>query len=77
MNIVLYTKDNCQNCNSAKNLLEARSIEYTAYDLSDPHKMAEFLQVNPEKRQMPQIWINGQYVGGLAGLQAGLKQLGL
>jgi glutaredoxin 3 len=26
-------------------------------------------------RQMPQIFINGQRVGGLAGLQAALKQI--
>jgi glutaredoxin 3 len=29
----------------------------------------------PEARQMPQIFIDGQRVGGLAGLQAALKQL--
>jgi glutaredoxin 3 len=28
-------------------------------------------------RQMPQIFIEGQRVGGLAGLQAALKELGL
>jgi glutaredoxin 3 len=29
----------------------------------------------PDLRQMPQIFINDQRVGGLAGLQAALKQL--
>jgi len=28
-------------------------------------------------KQMPAIYINEQYVGGLAGLQAALKQVGL
>jgi glutaredoxin 3 len=31
----------------------------------------------PEARQLPQIFIEGQRVGGLAGLQAALKELGL
>jgi glutaredoxin 3 len=31
----------------------------------------------PEARQMPQIFINNQRVGGLAGLQNALKELGL
>jgi glutaredoxin 3 len=35
------------------------------------------LKIHPEARQMPQIFINNQRVGGLAGLQAALKELGL
>ena len=31
----------------------------------------------PEVKQMPQIFINDQRVGGLAGLQQALKDLGL
>jgi hypothetical protein len=31
----------------------------------------------PDVRQMPAIFINDQFVGGLAGLQAALKELGL
>jgi glutaredoxin len=33
------------------------------------------LKEYPDARQMPQIFINDQRVGGLAGLQAALKKL--
>ena len=78
MNITIYTKSNCPNCVSAKNLLKSKGLEYTERDLTnDPVKQAELFAAYPEARQMPQIFIDGQRVGGLAGLQAALKQLGL
>ena len=39
--------------------------------------MANFLKEFPDARQMPQIFINDQRVGGLAGLQKALGQLGV
>jgi len=78
MNITIYTKSNCPNCVSAKNLLKNKGLEYTERDLTnDPVKQAELFAAYPEARQMPQIFIDGQRVGGLAGLQAALTQLGL
>jgi len=36
---------------------------------------ALLMKEDAKARQMPQIFINGQRVGGLAGLQAALKQM--
>ena len=59
-------------------LLKSKGLEYTEADLTnDLMKQAELFAAYPEARQMPQIFIDGQRVGGLAGLQAALKQLGL
>ena len=78
MIITIYTKSNCPNCVSAKQLLKSKGLEYSERDLtSDLVKQAELFAAYPEARQMPQIFINGQRVGGLAGLQAALKQVGL
>ena len=78
MNITVYTKSNCANCVSAKQLLKSKGLEYSERDLtSDLVKQAELFAAYPEARQMPQIFIDGQRVGGLAGLQAALKQVGL
>ena len=78
MNIIIYTKSNCPNCVSAKQLLKSKGLEYSERDLtSDLVKQAELFAAYPEARQMPQIFIDGQRVGGLAGLQAALKQVGL
>ena len=79
MNITIYTKSNCPNCVSAKNLLKSKGLEYIENSLEDPETdWGLYLRMqHPDARQMPQIFIDGQRVGGLAGLQAALKQLGL
>ena len=78
MNITIYTKSLCPNCVSAKQLLKSKGLEYSERDLTnDPVKQAELFAAYPEARQMPQIFIDGQRVGGLAGLQQALKELGL
>lgn len=77
MNINMYTKSNCPNCVTAKQLLKSKGIEYREIDVEVGDRLAILLMARPEARQMPQIWIDDQYVGGLAGLQAALKQVGL
>lgn len=78
MNIVIYSKANCPNCVSAKALLKSKGLGYEEIDVEQRPVMLGVLQKTfPEARQMPQIFINGQRVGGLAGLQAALKELGL
>ena len=77
MNIVVYTKANCPNCVAAKNLLKSKGLTYGEMDADDSLVLSALQSNFPEARQMPQIFINGQRVGGLAGLQAALKQVGL
>lgn len=75
MNIVIYTKSNCPNCDHAKQLMQSKHLSYEERDMGDPEEFEVFSSTYPELRQMPQIFIDGQRVGGLAGLQAALKQL--
>ena len=76
MNIVIYTKSGCSNCVTAKRLLDSKGIGYEEYDiLNCPEVLRQLSSVGA--KQMPQIFINNQRVGGLAGLQAALKQAGL
>jgi glutaredoxin 3 len=77
MKIKIYSKDNCPNCVAAKNLLSAKNLPYDEYDAENIHIRADLEHNHPGIKQMPAIWINGQYVGGFAGLQAALKQVGL
>lgn len=77
MNIVIYSKSNCPNCTTAKRLLDDKGIGYDMIDADFEPYMKDLLRRHPEARQMPQIFIEGQRVGGLAGLQAALKQLGV
>lgn len=77
MQITIYTKAQCSNCVTAKQLLKSKGLEYVEFP-TDKLTVEELTVVcGPGARQMPQIFIDGQRVGGLAGLQAALKQLGL
>jgi len=77
MNIVIYTKTNCPNCVTAKRLLDSKGIGFEDRDIEVPLWFETLNMLYPEARQMPQIFINNQRVGGLAGLQNALKELGL
>ena len=77
MKIVIYSKSNCPNCVSAKQLLKSKGLDYEEIDSEKGNTLNQLLKLWPEARQMPQIFIDGQRVGGLAGLQAALKQVGL
>jgi glutaredoxin 3 len=77
MNITIYTKSNCPNCTTAKQLLKSKGLEYEERDIEVPLWFETLNMLYPEVRQMPQIFINNQRVGGLAGLQQALKELGL
>jgi glutaredoxin 3 len=77
MKIHVYTKSGCPNCVTAKALLKARGLPFEEDNLDEPALMAAFQRMYPEARQMPQIFIEGQRVGGLAGLQVALKEMGL
>ena len=73
MNIIMYTKSHCPNCTAAKKLLDTKGLPYAAADIDTNPALRDDLP--PDARQMPQIFINGQRVGGLAGLRAALDQI--
>ena len=75
MNIFIYTKSSCPNCVAAKQLLKSKGLRYVENSIDDVGVRQAFEFSYPDLRQMPQIFINDQRVGGLAGLQAALKQL--
>lgn len=78
MKIVIYSKANFPACTTAKALLKAKGLEYEEIDTdAKPMALRALVEVHPSVRQMPQIFIDGQRVGGLAGLQAALTQVGL
>lgn len=77
MNIVIYTKSGCPNCVTAKTLLNSKGIGFEEFNTDEPVWLESLMIRYPEARQMPQIFINQQRVGGLEGLQAALKQVNL
>jgi glutaredoxin 3 len=77
MKIIIYSKDNCPNCLTAKQILTSKNLEYIDVDIELGSRWQNMLREYPDAKQMPQIFINDQRVGGLAGLQAALQKLGV
>ncbi|CAB4130941.1 glutaredoxin 3 [uncultured Caudovirales phage] len=75
MNITVYTKSNCPNCVTAKQLLKSKGLIYAEVDVEKGNTLEALIALHPEVRQMPVIFINGQRVGGLLGLQSALAQV--
>lgn len=72
----VYTKEGCPECVAVKRLLDAKQITYTTVDISDDVKRQEFYAAHPGVRSMPQVFVNGQRVGGMAGVRQALVQIG-
>lgn len=78
LKIVVYSKSACPQCDTVKNLLKARQLDYEDIKIDDEaQRLAFYEKCGPSVRQMPQVFINDQRVGGVAGLQAALQQLKL
>jgi glutaredoxin 3 len=77
MNIIVYTKDQCPNCTSVKQILDAKQLDFIERNIDEEQWRDVFTRQYSDVRQMPQIFIDGQRVGGLAGLQGALRQLKL
>lgn len=62
--IVIYTRKICPYCDRAKDLMNKKGWDYTEIDLDlNPDKIKEMLEL-AKRRSVPQIFINGQHVGG-------------
>ena len=73
MKAVVYTKPMCGYCISAKNLLKSKGIEYEEKYLDNQELIQQFLTEHPNKRSMPQIWLDDEYVGGFQQLKLKLS----
>lgn len=64
MKIVIYSKENCPNCEKSKLFLKNRNISYEEKKVGRDIGRIELLDLFPTVRQMPIIEIDGVYVGG-------------
>ena len=63
--VVLYTKPGCPYCFAAMSLLKKKGVDYTEIVASnDPAKKAEMVAKSGGAATFPQIFIDGQHVGG-------------
>ena len=78
LKITVYSKSACPQCDIVKNVLKSRNLGFEEVKIDDEEQRKAFYEkCGPSVRQMPQVFINDQRVGGVAGLQAALAQLKL
>lgn len=74
--VMMYTRTQCSFCDRAKQLLDAIGVTYQEINLDDnKERVTEMIQKSEGRRSVPQIFINGQSVGGFDDLAA-LQQSG-
>ena len=68
--VEVYSTGQCPYCVMAKQLLERKGVSYTEIRVdSDPAKRQEMMQKS-RQRTVPQIFINGEAIGGYTDLLA-------
>jgi glutaredoxin 3 len=73
--IEMYTTPFCGYCARAKSLLEKKGATYEEMDVMMDEKKRTEMRERAKRSTVPQIFINGQYVGGSDELAA-LEQAG-
>lgn len=68
--VVIYTTAICPYCVRAKNLLKQKGVEWTEIDVSHDADERMALMQRTRQRTVPQIFINGQHIGGSDDLYA-------
>ena len=69
--IVVYSGPQCLYCVRAKDLFKRKGVAFTEYDVkSDTARFEEMLAISNGRRTIPQIFINGQHIGGCDDLYA-------
>ena len=70
-NVEMYTGPLCAFCDRAKALLNRKGVSFKEINLaSDPYKMSEMIKKTNGMKTVPQIFIDGQHIGGNDKLQA-------
>ena len=69
--VEIFTGANSAYCVAAKNLLKAKGLHYEEFRIDqDPARFQEMLNRSAHRRTVPQIFINGEHVGGFDELAA-------
>jgi glutaredoxin 3 len=69
MKAILWSKYHCPYCIQAKSLLEMKGYTVEEKKIGDGYTKEELLEVVPNARSVPQIFIEDALVGGFVELQ--------
>jgi glutaredoxin len=69
MKAIVWSKDQCPYCDQAKALLKSRNIEFEERNVSQDWTREQLLEAVPNARTVPQIFLDGELVGGFTELR--------
>jgi glutaredoxin 3 len=73
--VLIYLTDWCPFCQRAKALLKKKNVNFTEVDVDDRPDLRSWLVSASGQRTVPQVFINGQPIGGYTELD-GLDRKG-
>ena len=69
MEIEIFTGPGCGYCQAAKQLLAEKGLAFVEHDVSDPAALQAFRERLPRVKSIPQIFIDGEHIGGYEDLK--------
>jgi glutaredoxin len=73
MKAVVWSKDHCPFCDQAKALLKQRGIEFEEKKIGHGYTREQLLEAVPTARTVPQIFLDGNLIGGFVELKKHLQ----
>ena len=61
--LVIYSKDNCQQCDSAKLLCQMKGVDYIVKTLDIDYTRDDLMHISPKARSFPVITTKVKYDG--------------
>jgi glutaredoxin len=74
MKALIWSKNACTYCDQAKALLKSKNIFFEERNIDDNWTKKQLLESVPTARSLPQIFLDGEYVGGFTELKAKITQ---
>ena len=70
MKAIVWSKNNCPYCDQAKALLKLKNIEFEEKNVEKDYSREQLLEAVPNARTLPQVFLDGQLIGGFTELSA-------
>lgn len=74
MKVVIWSKPNCTYCDQAKNLVKSKNIEFEERMIGNGYTKEQLLDVVPNARSVPCIFVDDVYIGGFNELRTILQE---
>ena len=74
MKVIVWSKYHCPYCDQAKALLTQKGFVFEERKIGDGYTKEELLEAVPNARTVPQIFLDGELVGGFTELKQKLTE---